>query len=285
MRKLLIALLLLLVVLAVVAGLFFKKKGVVLDSPEVERIAAQLLPGARPPAGLKGVLAFKLDQLQVAILAPGLPQARAENLQSGQLRIILASPQSEKPPQPSEILAKIDQVQQSKAVALETLAKNPLALRIGGRLYPAQESKLRVREGGAVLREDFTILLVDKHPLILMLTGNEENFPEAARDQFLQGLSAPSGPPHPDLPSDVVNRSLKPPAGSLRLPAGNPPRPAGKRPGLPALQPPGPPAALARPSLPKPAPPRPSLPRPHRGRPELPGGPAGSGGPPGPPGF
>lgn len=292
MRKLLVALLLILVALAIAAFVFLKKKNAVFDTQEVERIAARLLPGARPASGLKGVLAFKLDDLEVAILAPGLPQARAENLQAGQLRIIIASPQSEKPPPPSEILAKISQVQQDKAEAMEMVSKNPVALQIGGKPYPAQESKLKVREGGQLLREDFTILLVDKHPVIVLLTGNEENYPEKARAEFLAGLNAPTGPPHPDLPAGLANKL---PPGPRPRPAFHPPVPAGKPPGPPAIKPPGPPAAMARPSIPKPslsrpAMPRPTMPRPairkpHLPRPEMPGDLPEPGGPPGPPGF
>ena len=286
MRKLLIVVLVLLVILAAAALIFLKKKDAVLDSQEVEPIAARLLPGASPPAGLKGVLALKLDDLQVAILAPGLPQAKAENLAAGQLRIIVASPQSDQPPQPAEILERISQVQKEKSAAMETLSKNPVALMIGGKPYPAQESKLKVREGGKLLREDFTILLVDKHPVILMLTGNEENYPSAARDEFLGRLNPPSGPPHPQLP-DLASKLPKPPGLPLGkppgLPVGKPPGP----PGPPGGKPPGP-HALARPSIPKPSIPKPSVPRPHVPRPPGPGmpeGPPGSGGPPGPPGF
>ena len=290
MRKLLIALLVLLVIVAAAALILLKKKNAVLDSGEVERIAARLLPGASPPAGLQGVVAFTLDDLQVAILAPGLPQAKAENLGAGQLRIIIASPQSDQPPQPGEILEKISQVRKEKSEAMETLSKNPVALTIGGKPYPAQESKLKVREGGKLLREDFTILLVDKHPVVLMLSGNEENYPAAARDEFLGRLTPPSGPPHPQLP-DLASKlpAVKPPG----LPVGKPPGlPVGKPPGLPVGKLPGPPAgklpqppALARPSIPKPSVPRPRVPRPRPPGPGMPEGPPGSGGPPGPPGF
>ncbi len=125
MRKLLVALAVVLVALAVGAWVFLKKN-FVLDAAEVERIAARMLPGARPPKGSKGVLALKPDDLEIAVLAPGLPQVKVENLQAGQLRIIVARPQSESPPPPSEIIAKISQVQKEKGEALGARPKTPL---------------------------------------------------------------------------------------------------------------------------------------------------------------
>lgn len=290
MRKLLVASSILLVALAIAAVVFLKRKGAVLNDHEVERIAARLLPGARPPSGLKGALAFQQDDLEVAILAPGLPQVKAENLQAGQLRIIIASPRAQKPPNPSEILAKISQVQQDKAETMETVSKNPVALQIGGKPYPAQESKLKVRQGDQMLREDFTIVLVDKHPVILLLTGSEENYPEKARAEFLGGLAAPTEPAHPDLPARFSSKLPPgPPARPTLPPPGSAPRPprmpALKPPGPPAGKPPGPPAGMARPSIPKPSIPKPSIPKPHLPRPQMPGGPPEPGGPPGPPGF
>lgn len=278
MRKLLVALVVVLVAIAIGAAVFLKKNFVV-EAAEVERIAARLLPGARPPKGSKGVLALKPDDLEIAVLAAGLPQVKVENLEAGQLRIIVARPQSDSPPQPSEIIAKISQMQKDRGKAVETLSKKPVALQIGGKAYPAMESKLKVREGGLLLREDFTILLVDKHPVVVLLTGPEENYPEEARNQFLSGLTAPEGPPHPDLPSGLASPLAHPPA----LPVIAKPRP----PSPPGLKPPVLSGALSRPSRPEPKMPRPSFRKPHPPRPSRPSlpGPPGSDGPPGPIGF
>ena len=102
MRKLLIPLLVLVVVGAGVAFFLLKKNNVVLDSGEVERMAAQMLPGARPPAGLKGVLGLHPEGLEVAIFAPGLAQVKPDNLNGSDLRIIMAKPTAPEPPTPQD---------------------------------------------------------------------------------------------------------------------------------------------------------------------------------------
>ena len=286
MRKVL-AVLGALVVIAVAAAIFLlKRSNAVLDSGEVEKIAARLLPGARPPAGLKGVLALKPDDLEVAIFAPDLGQAKAENIEPGGLRIIIARPESQQPPQPTEVMAKISQVQKEQAENAETLSKHPLMLKLGGQNQPAQESQLKVKSNGKVLRQDVTIVLVDKHPVILLMTGTDPQFNQTARDEFLGALSAPG---HPDMPG---------PGGTPAMPGlpkppgpGGPPKPPGIKP-PPAGGPPKPNMShmpeiarpnIPKPNIPKPNIPKPSVPRPHRpSRPHMPGGPDGP--PSGPPG-
>lgn len=222
---------------AVAAFIFIKRSNAVLDSTQVETIAAQMLPGARPPAGLRGVLAIHPESLQVAIFAPGLAQAKAENLGPGQLRIIIARPEAQQPPQPAEVLAKIAQVQKEQAESFETLSKHPVMLSLGALKQPAQESELQVKAGGQRLRQDFTVVLVDRHPVMLILTGGEPQFNQTARDEFLSALSVPGGPggPEPPIPPRPMDPPPRPEAPNLPRPTQVPPgRP---RPGLPG--PPG----------------------------------------------
>jgi hypothetical protein len=309
MRKVLGVLVALVAIVAAAAFVFLKKSNAILDSGEVERIAARLLPGARPPSGLKGVLALKPDDLEVAIFAPDLGQAKTANLEPGGLRIIIARPESQQAPQPTEVMAKISQVQKEQAENEEILSKHPLILKLGGQNQPAQECQLKVKSNGKMLRQDFTVALVEKHPVILLITGTEPQFNQTARDQFLAGLSAPG---HPGLPRPGETPGMpgmpelprppgpgpggppKPPGGLKPPGPGGPPKPPGglmKPPG-PGPGPGGPPKPnmpdMAKPNIPKPSKPsipKPSIPKP--GRPHMPGPPDGEGpgGPPsGPPG-
>lgn len=226
MRKLL-PLLTVLVVLAAAVGFFLLRRSqAVLDAAEVERIASRLLPGARPPQGLKAVLALKSEGLEVAIFAPALVQVRAENLQPGGLRVIIARPLSQQPPQPADLLAQIAQAQNQQAASFDTLSKHPVMLNLGGHKYPAQESELQLNGARQKLREDFTVVPVDQHPVILVVTGTEPDFNQSARDEFLAGLSAPAGP-ESEEPASPPEAPRPGPPGLPSPPSGGPPRPPG----------------------------------------------------------
>jgi hypothetical protein len=223
------------------AGLFFLQKNqVLLDSAEVEQRAAAMLPGAKPPSGLRGVLGLHPEGLEVVIFAPALPQASAENLSGSDLRILIARPTSPHPPSPQEISDKIDQAQKKKAQQMDTLEKKPILLSVGGKPYPGLESRLSLKSNGAKLRENLTILMPDQKPVVVLIVGPENSFNTSTRDEFLSALQAPQGTPHPDLP---------------KLPHGHPtvPRPAHP-------MPPGPRGPARLPGVHRPA--RPSHPRP-----------------------
>lgn len=275
MRKLL-AILVVLAVAAIAVGLIFlKKNGVVLDSAEVERSAATMLPGARPPAGLKGVLGLHLEGLEVAIFAPSLDQVKTENLNDSGLRIVIARPTSSDPPSPQDIAEKIAKARKERAEEMETQATRPVLLPVGGKPYPALESSLSMRSNGKKMRQESTIFPIDKKPVVVLIMGPQQTFNLAARDQFLATLTAPDAP-HPHLPK-IPQRGEPPklpamPVARLPKPPG-PPTP--KRPAFRAIPRP----KLARPHPPGPGPGR--IPGPPR--------PSGDSGPPGPgsgpPGF
>ena len=197
MRKAMLVVVGLLALAAAVAWFLLKRSHAVLDPAEVERIAARLLPGARPPAGLKGVLALEPEDLEVAIFAPSLAQARTEAIEPGGLRILIARPNKPEPPDPTEVMEKVGRLRKEQSEVLEVLAKHPVLLSLGGRKYPAEESELKIKSNGRPLRQNFTVVMVEKHPVLLIITGGEPPFNEAARDEFLANLSAPAGPSLP----------------------------------------------------------------------------------------
>lgn len=235
MRKALIVLVLLVVMGAAGLLIFLKKNGVALSSAEIEKMAGDLLPGAKPPTGLKGVLGLHLDGLEVVVLAPSLAKAEPSNLTGSDLRIIVAKPTAEKPPTPQEIGAKIDAAQKRKAEQMDTLRKSPVMLKVGGKAYPGLESQLALKSDGRKLRENMTILVPDKKPVVVLFVGPDESFNTAARDEFLAALAAPTRP-HGDLPRIPSGLPQGVPQG---LPHGLPP--GGRRPLRRPGPPPGPP--------------------------------------------
>lgn len=241
MRKAIAFILALLVIGIAAVMIILKKKGVVIDSAQVEASAAQMLPGARPPGGLKGVLSLKLQDLQVAIFAPSLGKAEVANLSGDDLRIIIAKPTTDQRPQPQEVLQKISQAQNRKAEEMDTLEKSPTLLKVGGKPYPAIESKTMLKSNGTRLRENLTVLLVEKRPVIVLICGPEATFNSATRDQFLAGLSVTAGPPSDMLPVGTPTPEA-PPIGRPGGRRTERPRP-GRRPGPPGPPggPPGPP--------------------------------------------
>jgi len=321
MRKALIGVGLLVAMAAVAIFLFLRRQQVVLNSAEVERMAASMLPGAKPPAGMKGVLGLHPEGLEVAIFAPSLAQAKPENLSGSDLRIIIARPVSPQPPSPQEISDKISHAQKEKAQKMDTLEKKPRLLSVGGKPYPGLESHLVLKSNGAKLRENLTILLVEKKPVVILVLGPEATFNTAARDEFLKALKAPDGPAHPSLPGLPIGHPRLPhPPGTdtprLPHPHGTATPKLPKPPGIATPKPPGiatpKPPGIARPKPPRPpgpvltkpggpgGPPSmsspkagPQLPGPagipqrsHPARPGLPAGPPRApSGPPGPPGF
>lgn len=208
-----------LVLLAVAGGAFWvlRSRGVVLNGAEVERTADRLLPGARPPQGLRGVLALQPDGLEVAIFAKGLPQAQLENLGSGDLRIIIARPEASQTPRPEEIAERISRAQQKKAEELDTLQQHPAVVSVGGRPYPATEADVRLRSNGRALQETLVLL---PGPVIVLLTGDGA---QATRDQFLASLPAAQGP----VPGSETPKPARPirPASRPRFQTTPPPRP------------------------------------------------------------
>lgn len=221
MRKVAFLVLALLVIGAAVVMVVLRKKGVILDSSKVEALAAQMLPGARPPAGLKGVLGLQLPDLQVAIFAPSLPKAEVSRLSADELRIIMAQPSNDQPPQPQVILEKIRQAQEQKSEEMETLERHPILLQIGGKPHPALESTTLLKSNGSRMRENSTLVLVEKRPVILLFCGPEASFNSTLRDQFLAGLNVTAAAPS-DLPTP---RLAHPPAGLRPSPPVLPPGP------------------------------------------------------------
>ncbi|MBT9583416.1 hypothetical protein IV102_08700 [bacterium] len=224
MRKILIVLGLLVVLVAVGLLIFLKKNQVALSSAEIEKMASDMLAGAKPPTGLKGVLGLHLEGLEVVIFAPSLPKAEPSNLTGSDLRIIVAKPTAEKAPTPQEIGAKIDAAQKRKAEQMDALRKGPLMLKVGGKPYPGLESQLALKSDGRKLRENMTIVLADKKPVVVLMLGPEESFNTAARDEFLAALAAPTQP-HGDLPrvpSGLLQRPLRRPGPPGHHPVGLP---------------------------------------------------------------
>lgn len=225
------------------AGVVFfflaRQKGVVLDPARVEAQAAAMWPGARPPSGMKGVLALRPEEdIEIAIFAPSLDKVKPENLSAQDLRIVLARPKIEGEPDLAEIKAKIAAARDRKDLEMETAREEVAALEVGGQPYPFIRADVRHRENGAELREEITILVQEKKPTVILLLGPRATYNDALRDEFLAALQAPVNTkelPERFQPPDPGDKPKLPPEPSEL----KPPRPA--RPARPALpRPPGP---------------------------------------------
>lgn len=228
MKKLVVILLALLVVGAAGAIMYLKtEKGVVLDSASVEAQAAAMWPGAKPPQGLKGVLALRPEEdIQVAILAPSLDKVKPDNLSGSDLRIVVAQPKMEGQPNLDEIKLKIASARQRREAEMKVLNEKPALLTIGGQPYPGIESEATHIESGKNLREELTILMKDQQATVILILGPTDGFNAAARDEFLAGLEAPMSAA--GLPDKF--KLPEPPAQTELPPKPKPP----KRPALPA---------------------------------------------------
>jgi len=82
------------VLVVVAAGAFlyirYQTKDLNFDQAYVEALAARLLPGARPVAGTKGVIAADKELLEAAIMAPSLKKLKDEPLTGSELSIAVA---------------------------------------------------------------------------------------------------------------------------------------------------------------------------------------------------
>jgi hypothetical protein len=236
-RKLAIIAGILILVAAIAAGIFLMRNKVVVSSTEVERLAAQMLPGAAPPSGLKGVLALHPQDLQVAIFAPSFDKADAANLKGSDLRILIARPDraQEQSPSPSEIREKIDKARERKSEEMDTLMQVPARLSVGGTSYPGIKSSLAVKSNGVRLTEYMTVFKRDTGPVVVLMTGPEGSFSQSAMEQFLARVEAPASPlGGAKAPAEAKAPLARPPG----VPAADPPR-AGGPPRLPGR--PGPP--------------------------------------------
>ncbi|MBM3461016.1 MAG: hypothetical protein FJX76_02840 [Armatimonadetes bacterium] len=184
-------------VVAVAAGVVvWKMRGKVFLNPaEVEGLAARMLPGARPPAGMKAVLGLHPEELEVAIFAPSIDRAEPANLSGGDIRILIARPERrEKAPSASEIRERIGKARERKQEEMDTVSESPTLLRVGGMPYPGMKSTVVLKSNGSRMTEYMSIFVRDKAPTVLLILGPEASFNQAAMQQFLDGLEAPAAP-------------------------------------------------------------------------------------------
>lgn len=201
LRKYFILLALLIVVVAAIIVFSAKSNKLVVDRPEVERLATFLLSGAKPPKGLQGAVFFHLDDMRVAVFAPSLLKVEPKNMVAGDMRIVIANPNGGnlQPPAPDEIFAKIGKAREQAVEATDQLEEKPTVLTVGGHGYPAQEARLVLKGGTTRLLQFLTVIPVKNRPVVVLITGPEDGFPTATRDEFLAGLSvgAPATPSAP----------------------------------------------------------------------------------------
>ena len=242
MKKVVLAILIVLVAAGVAGFAYLKtEKGLVLDSAQVETQAAAMWPGAKPPSGLKGVLALRPEEdIQVAIFAPSLDKVKPGNLAGDDLRIVVAKPKIEGQPNIDEIKTKIAKARQQKDEEMETEKEDVALLKVGGQPYPGIQSDVVHRDSGTKLHEEVTILIKDKKPTVILILGPRDTYNTAARDEFLAALEAPenaSGLPDkfqkPEMPAKP-DMSAKP---KIPIRPGRPGPRSGRTPGLP--KPPG----------------------------------------------
>lgn len=230
MKKLLAPIALLLVLAAAGILVYIKQsKNIEVDSAAVEARGAAMWPGARPPTGLKGVLAISPEEgIDAVIFAPSLSKVKPNNLVGDDLRIVLAQPKVANP-NIAEIKEKLIQARGRKDEEMETLQEKPTLLQVGGEPYPAMDSQVALKDGGKKLHENVTILMKGKQVTVVLIIGPEESFNTKLRDEFLRGLEVP-----------VMENFQKPEI--QRTPSlAAPPRPKRPRPGPPGL--PGPPGS------------------------------------------
>ena len=182
-----------LVVLAVALVLVYmsRSKQLALKSAEVVARGEAMWEGAKPPAGLKGVLAIRPEEgIDAAIYASSLSKVKPANLQGDELRIVVARAETETPDL-SEVRTKLSKAQARKAEEMVKESEKPIMLEVGGQRYPALEVTSTLKDSGLKLKENITILNDGKQTTVILITGPEESFNTSTRDQFLKGLKKP----------------------------------------------------------------------------------------------
>jgi hypothetical protein len=232
--KKIIAIVAVILVVGAAGFLFYIKqsKNIEVDSAAVEARGAAMWPGARPPKGLKGVLAISPEEgIEAVIFAPSFSKVKPDNLEGSDLRIVLAQPQGEDPSM-AEIKTKITEARGRKDEEMETLEEKPTLLQIGGQAYPGIDSSVEMRESGKKLHENVTLLKTDKQVTVILIIGPEESFNTALRDEFLSALEAPDmtgmtdklpgGLKMPDMESTPAIKKPERPKRPRRGPPGAP---------------------------------------------------------------
>lgn len=170
------------------------------DQAQVEALAAELLPGARPIPGTRGVAAMDKDGLRIAVLAPSLRKARPDRLEGQDLRFVIVGLGK---PANLEAVEKIrDQIsemeQQKLELGISKISSTPEMLKAGGKPHPAMHTLSEIGAGGPKLSEHATIFSPRKSAVILIIDGPEASFNQAGMQQFLDGLDTPG------LPEDLL---------------------------------------------------------------------------------
>lgn len=166
---------------------FFKKVGVSLtdDPVQVEAIATKILPGAKPPAGFKAQWGGDLFGFQGAFFGP----SHGGDAQPGEAEFIMM-----RLPESKEL--NIDQLRKDfknqsgreDTADQKVLSEEKITLKVGGK--PVQASHCVVEEKGQKENQIVTIFLdKEKHLVIVMASGPQEKFPDAAVQTFFDGLN------------------------------------------------------------------------------------------------
>lgn len=191
MKKVILAAAVFLLAFSGVLFYFKSSRNVDLEPSAVVARAQQILPGARPPEGLSGVIALTLEEgVEVVVFAPSLAKAKPANLQGSDLRIVVVRPQTADPDF-QDIKEKVGKLQELKNEQSETISESVVLLSVGGRPYPGKASEVKLKSNGARQHEEITVLMNEQQPVVLIFTGPSETYNQAARDQFLSTLRAP----------------------------------------------------------------------------------------------
>ena len=190
-KPLLIVAILVIVTVALVLVYVSRSRQLALKSAEVVARGEAMWEGAKPPSGLKGVLAIRPEEgIDAAIYAPTLNKVKPENLGAGELRIVVAKAETETPDL-AEVRAKLAKAQERKGEDMTKVSEKPILLEVGGQRYPALEVSSTLKDSGRKLKENITILNDGTKTAVILITGPEESFNTRARDQFLRGLKKP----------------------------------------------------------------------------------------------
>ena len=190
-KPLLIVAILVIVTVALVLVYISRSKQLALKSAEVVARGEAMWEGAKPPTGLKGVLAIRPeDGIDAAIYAPSLSKVKPANLQDDELRIVVARAETETPDL-AEVRAKLSRAQERKGEDMTKVSEKPVLLEVGGQRYPALEVTSILKDSDRKLKENITILNDGKKTTVILITGPDDSFNTSTRDQFLKGLKKP----------------------------------------------------------------------------------------------
>lgn len=199
MRRVLVGLLVLILVVAAggYAYFLYMTRDINRDQAQVEALAAELLPGARPIAGTKGVAAMDKDGMRIAVLAPSLAKARPDRLEGQELRFVIVG--LGKPANLAALEKVRDQIAAMEAqkldLGIQKISSQPEMLKAGGRPHPAMHTLSEIGPGGPKLSEHATFFVPGSNAVILIVDGPDSGFNQAGMQQFLDGLKTPPLPP------------------------------------------------------------------------------------------